>query len=218
VSRLPPERFRTIGEAGGANEPGPEPVPLGHILMFWTLLAMGFATLAPCVLLPVWNDLQRWLQAEQTLTTTVAALQADLARGRRIMDALRTDPAVNERLAMRELGYERPDVEIVDLDPPGMRIESIRPRSQGPVPLAAPGRGACGPAQADPIPPQPAPPFAGLAAWLERWLPDWPWSALFCQSRTRYVMLAMSLGLIAGAFILYSRDGNGTTPAGPNGT
>ncbi len=131
------------------------------------------------------------------------------------MDALRTDPAVVARLAVRELGYERPELEIVDLDPPGMTIESVQSPPSRHAHWPAPPHAAPGSRIDDAsAPPQPEP-FAGVVTRLHRWLPDWPWRQLFCESPTRYVLLAMGIGLIVTAFVLYSNATSGGSASQP---
>jgi len=44
---------------------------------------------------------------------------------------------------------------------------------------------------------------------LGRWLPNWPWTALFGQSPHRTLLLLIACGLIATAIVLYRPDNAG---------
>jgi len=154
--------------------------PAGSGLMFWILIGLAVAGFAPCVLLPVWRDYQAAALVVQREEAVVGQMQADVEKQRRAVEALRTDPAVAERLAQRELAYRRTGQrQVTVLGVPVSRVE--------PAPLP---------------PPQPVPPPPTLAGLLAR-LPRADYDRIFCEPRTRLVVMLMCGGLAAAALILY---------------
>lgn len=155
--------------------------------MFWLLTLMAGATFAACVLVPTWADRQKLLRQEAMMRRQVAALNEQLARYRRAIAAVRSDPSANEQLAKFELNYHRPG------------------EQQVPVPVAArAARRTFVWQRSDPSEPR----TGGLSAWL----PRLPWVELFSQPETRSLLLAMSAGTFLAAFVLYGKarpDGAG---------
>jgi len=174
-------------EGGGsdASEPG------GSGLMFWVLIGLAVAGFAPCVLLPVWRDYQAAALVVQREAAVVGQMQADVEKQRRAVGALRTDPAVAERLAQRELSYRRPGQRQVTVS--GVPVSHVEP-------AALP-------------PPQPVPPPPTLAGLLAR-LPRADYDRIFCEPRTRLVVMLMCGGLAAAALILYGPRSRKSLPGG----
>jgi len=145
------------------------------------LLVLGFAGLAPSVLLPEWRAYQALSIREQYERHQLEQLRNAVEREERGLEALQTDPAAIARLARRDLRFHRPG-ELTVYVP-------IEPRSNArDIPF---------------VPAAVAPPH-----WLARWdrfLPPLDYDAVFCHEETRVVLMAMSLGLIAVAMILYRR-------------
>jgi len=76
---------------------------------FWLLLLLGFATLAPSLLLPEWREYQAIAVAEQVEQSRADAMENLVRQKRRLLDRIQRDPSVVVRLAQRELHYERAD-------------------------------------------------------------------------------------------------------------
>jgi hypothetical protein len=154
---------------------GPQPSPL----VFWLLVLMGFAGLAPCVLLPEWREYQSLRLIEQREGHELAGLHRVVERRQIELDALQTDPGAVARLARRDLRFHRPGETVIGLavrNPP--------------------------PADHEPFLPQPVAP----SPWLTKYagyLPPLDYDAVFCDGRSRTTIIAMSLSVIAVALVLY---------------
>lgn len=168
--------------------------PLGHKLMFLGLSTMAFALFAPTVVLPVLREYTAILAEEKRLEAQVAALEAEVAHREELAYAFENDAIINERLAMLDLRYQKPNEVVIpilnddDLIPPEPQA---RPADAFDV-AAAPG---------------------GLS--LPRDWPAWTlkveaWAAgnglidLFLDAGLRPVFLLMSGGLVIAAFVLFA--------------
>ncbi|MBI4719064.1 MAG: hypothetical protein HY763_14760 [Planctomycetes bacterium] len=160
--------------------PFSEAPPAGRAV-FWLLVLMGLSTLTPCVVLPEWRAYEALRYAEQVEQHRVEALQRSVDRQRRLLEALRTDPAVIGRLAQRDLGFRRPDEQAVSVRVPD--------HVQGGAP----------PFVAEPL--RAPVPIARLIACL----PNLPYDRIFCDTESRPIVMGMSVALIAIAFVLFSR-------------
>ncbi len=166
---------------GGDAQSREQPSPATAGVMFWLLIALAGATFAPCVALPIWREYEATALAKQIEEQHNSAMRADVQRQRRTLDALRSDPGVATRLALRELSYERPGEEQVDV--PGAMLATMPARSN-PVTLTAVD------------PPRP------IARLLGR-LPVLDYDGLFCRGPTRTVLMLLSGALVVTAFLLF---------------
>jgi cell division protein FtsB len=151
-------------------------------LVFWTLIFMGLSTFAPCVILPEWRDYQAARAAEQREQHRLDQLRRTVERERRQLEAVQNDPAVVARIAQRDLGFRRVDSTAVAVD----------------VPQIAADEG-----EASFVPQMVTPP-----EWISRatsFLPDLDYDAVFCDDRTRPVVMLMSVSLIVAAAVLFQR-------------
>ncbi len=89
----------------GAAKRRPAPSPL----RFWVLVALASAVIAPCVIVPVWEECRSLRLAEQVEVRAIEQMRADIQRQRLHLEGLRKDPLVVSRVARRELAYLRPD-------------------------------------------------------------------------------------------------------------
>ncbi len=97
---------------------------VGGTFVAWVLLLMGIGTFTPCVLYPIWQS-NRDLQLAQRLEQQrVAAMQSRVDHERRLLDALRNDPAVVARLARRDLGIKANNDRTVRVDVPRQHSRS----------------------------------------------------------------------------------------------
>ena len=178
------------------NEALPDPTPppehappRGGGVVFWLLVLMGLSTLAPCVILPEWRAYQVLSVAQQAEQHRVDTLQCVVDRERRLLEALRSDQSVIDRLAQRELNFQRAGERVVRVSVPpddGLRT------SPGAV------NGGCEtPFVAQPVrPPR-------MVERLGSFLPAYHCGHIFCDDETRPILLCMSVALICTAFGLF---------------
>lgn len=149
------------------------------------LILMGLAAFTPCVVLPEWREYQALRLAEQAGRHRLAEMQLVVDREKNMLEALQSDPAVIARLAQRDLHFRRPGE------------TSVR--------VAVPWTPA---APQEPFVAEPIQPPAALAR-ARSYMPDFNYDALFCDNRTRPIIMALSVGLIITAIALFS--GRSTT-------
>ncbi len=147
-------------------------------LVFWILIVMGLGTFAPCILLPEWREFQAMRLAEQAEQHRLDAMRRVVEREKHLLEAMQSDPAVIGRVAQRDLHFYRPGDTTVAVDVPLM------------VPVGA--------AFAS----QPVEPPAVLVR-ASTYLPSFNYDAVFCDPRTRPIVMAMSVGLIGAAMALF---------------
>ncbi len=85
-------------------------------VLFWFMLATGFAMLAPCLVLPAWFDYRDARHIFIERTQSLAELRAQRRTAGRQIEHLKHDHAYLERLAARELGIETGDRRTILLD------------------------------------------------------------------------------------------------------
>ena len=154
----------------GVPPPGP-----GTSLVAWGLLCMAVVTFAPAVVLPEWRAYQASriaLQAEQARLDAMTEL---VARERRTVELIQTDPGVVTRIAMREYGARPRGQDIVSIP---IAVEATRSDR--------------------PFVPEAVPPPA-LISRLTQHLPDLDYDAVFCDEGTRAIVIGLSLALMAVA-------------------
>lgn len=132
-------------------------------------------------------------------------MQSAVDRERRWINAIVADPVVAERLASRELGFTNPGVVTVAvaLDSAPQSHESL-----GAAALATPtganqSHGPGKPARWRPVlyPSRPS----GWIARAAETLPNLNYDAVFCDTQTRLVVMALSLALLSVAICLPNR-------------
>jgi hypothetical protein len=152
--------------------------PLSHGLMFWLLAGMGTATALPAFIVPPANALQRLRRLYHAECLSVEKLEHEIGQQRVLIEALRTDPQVNLRLAQRELRFVK----------------------NGEIPIRIPVPAA--------TPPSLGFPQAESAVLLEPlWVQSlYPprWAGLYRNQTVRNLVLVMSLALIVFAAAVYS--------------
>ena len=165
---------------GGVQRAGRAPGQ-GAAAVFWMLVLMGLATFAPCVILPEWRDYQALRAAEQVRQHRLDELEREVEHERRLLQAMRSDPAVIARLAQRDLRFLRTDARAV--------LVSVPPEDPTPEGVFVP----------QPVGP---PPVVVRALSM---LPAYDYDRVFCDKETRPLVMGMSLALIALAFVLFGR-------------
>lgn len=176
---------------------GPEPArqtescqagKAAHPIMFCVLTALALSVFTPCVLMPLWYETEQLRNYERACIDVVAALKAQSARNMDRIAALQADPLVVERVMRRELNFQPADERLVHVAMP--EVDPLPPLKAEPL------SGAEG---------QPPPsPVVGWVATLSRWLPNWPWRALFLDNPNRMLFLLLAGGLQVAAFLLYA--------------
>lgn len=177
--------------------------------MFVLLATLAFGLFAPTVLLPILKEHCNLLAEEVELKKHVAELKDEVAHQDELAYAFAHDTVINERLAVLDLRYRKPDEVIL----PVLAAGFAKPE------------------------PKKAPPLKPARSALN--LPDdWPawslqaetWSArygiidLFLDPMLRPVFLLMSAGLTIAAFVLFAPrvrtkrlDQNCSRKAAPSG-
>jgi hypothetical protein len=148
--------------------------------MFWLLTGLGFALMVPCVLVPEWTAYERTAVAEQYQRYRAERLRTAVDRERRLLEAVRSDPAVVARLAQRDLGLYRRDERAVLV-----------------------GVGSVDEETAEGFVPRPVRPPAIVERIARRWPADL--TGVFCDNGTRGTIMALSTGLMVVAFALFGR-------------
>lgn len=100
--------------------------------MFWSLVLLASAGFTPCILVPVWEDYRAIKLAESYEEVALARMEQHVERQKKHIVALRTDPAVNVRLAKRELNYQQPLETTIKLE--GI----VAPNPESPAPRLRP--------------------------------------------------------------------------------
>jgi cell division protein FtsB len=155
--------------------------------MFYVLTLAAMAIFAPCVLVPIWRDVQKLNEDERTMAGVVAQLRLRIDRNDERITALQSDPQVIDRVARRELNRQAADEKHI-------RWTSAE--------LAAVRRGTT-----REVVPMPEVPPVAMPVWIEaagHWLPGWASSDLFAKSPNREMMLVMAGSLLLAAFVLYT--------------
>jgi len=155
--------------------------------MFYLLSTAALLIFAPCVLVPIWRDVQKLSENERALRALVLSLHEEIARNEIRIEALKNDPLVVERVARRELNQ---------------RSENEQHVRWTPAELAALRLNI--PHDLDKRPELPPASIPAWAASAKKWLPAWAWSELFAKSPNREFLLVMAGCLLLTAFVLYT--------------
>lgn len=162
--------------------------------MFVVLTLMAFVLYAPAVVLPVLREHALVLVEERALRTEVQRQTAQIENARKLIDAFRGDPLVNERLAQIDLKYQREGEEIVPV-----------PLVDGGATALATSRAAVADERGLALIP------AGWPRWsreAESWARERGLIRLFLMPGVRVVLLLMAGGLLVAAFVLYPPKGS----------
>ncbi len=161
-----------------------QPAKRGSILLPWILLFMAVGTLVPSVILPEWRAYQAMHVARQAEQHRLASMQRVVDRERRHLEALHRDPAVLSRMAQRELRFRAPGEQVIPVSV--VPVDDLE-RQSGNAFVPAPV-----------VPPS-------AVARAASYLPDYPYDRVFCDDRTRVVLMGMSVALMLLALYIPSR-------------
>jgi hypothetical protein len=107
---------------------------LANTLLFWFMLILGTAGLAPCLALPAWLERQAQIECLRAREIYLAGLQQRLVTVRKQIEHLNDDPAYIIRLAEEDFGraIKVPDVETIWIHPRRLpRPRPLKPTSFG---------------------------------------------------------------------------------------
>jgi len=185
-----------------------QPAPGG--LVYWALVLMGLAVFAPAILLPEWRAYEDLLVREQMERERFELLKSAVDREQRVIDGLRNDPAVIARVAQRELGFRRTDDQIVAIQPSNPQTVTMLTARQGVVidPYAPHDVDEGFPGDEDEAYRRDHAVVAeipSLVAPIVRLLPPLPYDFLFCDERTRLIMMCLGMSAIGAAVLLFGR-------------
>jgi hypothetical protein len=111
-------------------------------------------------------------------------MQRVVDRERRRLEALHRDPAVLSRMAQRELRFRAPGEQLIPVSV--VPVDEIEHQA------------------GDPFVPAPVVPPAAVAR-AAAYLPDYPYDRVFCDDRTRVVLIGMSVVLMLLALCIPGR-------------
>jgi hypothetical protein len=193
-----------VSQEGDRSEPRDEAAAGTHCdggagLVYWMLIGLSVATLAPCLILPAWRAYQSAEGFRLATGLEVERGAATIARLQRQHDALAADPGVIARLARRELAYREPGEEVV-LHAPVDMLERLR-QEQVDLPSVVPDVSQVAAVK---------PPVA--VARLVRLLPEFDYDTLFCTSPNRSMLMTMACGLFLAAIIIFWPSARHDTP------
>lgn len=161
-----------------------QPTERGSALLPWLLLIMALCTLAPSVILPEWRAYQAMHVARQAEQHRLASMQRVVNRERRHLEALHRDPAVLSRMAQRELRFRAPGEQVIPVSVvPVGDLERQSGSAFVPAPVVPPS----------------------AVARAASYLPDYPYDRVFCDDRTRVLLISMSVALMLLALYIPSR-------------
>lgn len=166
----------------------PPSSPLGHRLMFLGLIVLAFCLFAPTTLLPVLREHCELLAEEDRLRERIGVLEEQVAHSSELVYAFENDMVINERLAVLDLRYRKPNEVVVPVLP------SRRPQPAEEQNRLVPGRNEL-------VLPEAWPAWA-LSS--ERWARKYGLIELFLDPSLRPVFLLMSAGIMIAAFVLFA--------------
>jgi len=152
-------------------------------VMYWLMLLLGGAVLAPCLILPAWLEYRASLDLKTLRLREVARHQAEIVQLRQQREHLETDDAYVLRLARKDLNVDTPGVERIHVDTTD-------------APEDDPGLPASAAADAvDELAPE-------VSDLVERVLVRYPLARMFAHPATRPPLMIIGGGLIVSAIVL----------------
>ena len=167
------------------------PSPISERFIFWSLVFLSFATFAPCVLLPEWRAYEALEVAKQREQHRLDFVLETIDREERLLEAMRSDPVIIDRVVQRDLKFQRAGERVVHVALPDRRMD-----------VAA--AGAATQLADETFEPKPVSPPAAVAGALAI-LPGLDYDHIFCHEESRPVIMCMSVALLLVAFGLYGR-------------
>lgn len=165
--------------------------------LFWALMIMALAGLAPCLILPAWMDYQSALRLRAVRLNNSERLAAEVASQQKQITHLHDDEAYRERILHEEVGLDPPGIETLLVDRqrrPDERAGSTPP----PLRRFAPSDDDR---------------FATLTTLATSALKHYPnWTHVFILDETRPLVMGMSGVLLVSSILLLGRQHRGGRP------
>jgi hypothetical protein len=155
-------------------------------LVFWAMVLLGGAVLAPCLILPAWLEYEASLDLRALRQQQVERRQAEVEKLRKQREYLETDEAYVLRLARDNLNIEIPGAQQIVVDPSPLAGSSATTAPAGPSSRPA-----------DELVPE-------LSALVENLMQRYPLAQVFVHPKTRPPLLFIGAGLILTAIVLLS--------------
>ena len=163
--------------------------PLEHRVMFVLFVLLALILFLPTILLPELRDYCLLLEEEVRQQQRVNELQTELERRATLVEAFRNDVVINERLAMIDLNYRKPGVEVLPLPPLASDLVASHVVKTAPTYVSELRIPATAPQQ---------------VRTAEAWAARHGLIALFLNPELKAVFLLMAGGLIVAAFVLFA--------------
>jgi hypothetical protein len=159
---------------------------VANTLLFWLMLVLGTAGLAPCLVLPAWLERQAQMECLRAREVYLAGLQRRLEAVRKQIEHLNDDPAYVLRLAEEDFGraIKVLDVETIWID-----------TSSADAPALPEDPPEASPEDADQLWPE-------LDTFIDAAMQRYPEAQLFLDGRTRPWIMGAGGGLIVLAVAL----------------
>ncbi len=188
----------------------------GAAILFWFMCAGSGVSLGVWLMLPAWLDYQTAREAVEQARVEHLALRQQLRTAERQIEHLLHDRDYQERVAQREFGFERPEVERLIVQPADAP-------SRAPTLAEATGSGAAGPRPAgssmDDGAESTLARARGYAEWLALHARRNRFLAIYVLEETRPIVFLISLLTLLAAIVLlnnrWSLPLGGRAPAPP---
>jgi hypothetical protein len=174
---------------------------LANTLLFWSMLLVGTAAVAPCLVLPAWLERQAQFECLRAREEFLAGQQQRLETARKQIEHLNDDPAYIVRLAEQDFGgaLKVPDIETIWIDASSSAAaESPPPPSVGPPP-----------------PESPEPLWPELDDFIQVTMQRYPEAHLFVDQHSRPWILGAGGALLISAILLLGLSGPGRAGHAP---
>ncbi len=167
--------------------------------LFWTLIIMALAGLAPCLIFPAWMDYQKALRLRAVRLNSSQRLAAEVAAQQKQITHLHIDEAYRERILHEEVGLDPPGIETILVD--------RRRRPNEPAGPTRPSLRRFAPSDDDRFP--------ALTTIATSALKRYPnWTHVFILDETRPLVLGMSGVLLVSAILLLGKRQRPERPRG----
>lgn len=175
--------------------------PLGHRMMFILLTLLAFCLYAPTTLLPVLRDYGGLLAEERRIQATIDRLEKEVRHREGLVKAFAQDAVINERLAILDLQYRKPNEVVLPVLPPGFAPPCLEPPKEPDwaSPLKLPNN------------------WPAWALKAEKQAQQYGLIDLFLDPSLTPVLLLMSGGLAVAAFVLFAPDRREVAPSSDDG-
>ncbi len=167
--------------------------------LFWTLMIMALAGLAPCLILPAWMDYQESLRLRAVRLNNSERLSAEVAAQQKQIRHLHNDEAYRERILHEEVGLDPPGIETILVD--------RRRRADEHAGSTPPSLRRFAPSDDDRFPM-----LTTIATSALQRYPNW--THVFILDETRPLVMGMSGVLLVSAILLLGRRQRPERPVG----